>query len=177
MTRRRPKAAMNEHAQSQVFPITRCIVQGAFASKMREPALLELGVSHILNVGEGSNVLIPTPESFKTIVSFPIVDLDRIPDNTARTCLDHLHQMILEPGSKVYVHCIAGQNRSPVIVWLYLIACGIAPAKAKEIIARRNFDAIPDHGSLVDRSLVRLAQEHGRTCYLPHARPEALEPA
>ena len=39
--------------------------------------------------------------------------------------------MVIEPDSQVYIHCIAGQLRSPTALWLYLMACGVPPMGTK----------------------------------------------
>ncbi len=126
-----------------------------------------------MNVGEADSVLRAEDGPFVEVADVSLVDLTRIPDDVAVNCLDRLHGMILAPSSKVYVHCIAGWNRSPTIVWLYLVACGIDPDMAKQLIASQNLDAVPGHPRLVDSLLVTKVQSHGRN-YLPHPRPEAI---
>jgi hypothetical protein len=159
--------------RAQVYPITRGLFQGPFATGTRADDLLAAGVSHVLNVGEVASVL--PAGLFREVAWRPVVDLERVPDDVARDCLDCLHRMLAEPDSRVYVHCVAGWNRSPTVVWLYLVACGLDPIEAKQASGRRSLNAIPAHPKLVDEQLVRLAQEHGRSRYLPHPRPEALE--
>jgi protein-tyrosine phosphatase len=158
-----------------VYPITRALWLGPFASPERQPALLAGGVTHILNVGEAPSVLIPGGW-LREVAWLPIADLERIPDALAVACVDALHQMVCEPGSRVYVHCVAGWNRSPTVLWLYFVACGMDPCAAKALIVGQAWDAIPGHAALVDTELVRVVVAHGRK-YQPHARPEALEPA
>ena len=64
--------------------------------------------------------------------------VDRVmPDDLALTCLATLHRMVCESEARVYLHCIAGQNRSPTVLWLYLVACGLPPEQAKVIIEAR----------------------------------------
>jgi hypothetical protein len=66
------------------------------------------------------------------------------------------------PESKVYVHCLAGQNRSPTVVWLFLIACGLGPTKGKRFITNRVCDAVPGHAALVDHRLIEKVRDYGR---------------
>ena len=84
--------------------------------------------------------------------------------------------MVVESDSHVYIHCIAGQLRSPTVLWLYLVACGVEPQDAREWIEDRSPDASPGSTRMVDDSHVRFAQQHGLARYLPHPRAEALAP-
>jgi hypothetical protein len=168
-------ALLQQVMRARVFPITRGIAQGPFASPARADPLRAAGVTHLLNVGEAPSVLQAGAAAFREVVWHSLVDLAPIPPDVAQTCLDTLHSMLLEPGSRVYVHCVAGWNRSPTVVWLYLVACGLDPALAREAIARRSWDAVPAHPKLVTGDLVQFVQGHGRSAYLPHARPDVLE--
>ena len=161
----------------RVFPITRSICLGPFASPERLETLVSEGVTHILNVGEAESVLTASDGPFREVAWHPIVDLEAIPAESAIGCLRVLHRMVSEPGARVYVHCLAGQNRSPTVVWLYLIACGVLPAEAKSVIECRAWDAVPGHKRLVEAGLIETVKELGRHAFLPHPRPGALEPA
>src|SRR3954447_14965822 len=136
--------------RTQFFWITPRIAQGPFASEPRGVRLRAAGVTHILNVCEAPSVLAVGPGGFREVAWHPVEDLARIPNEDAIACIDALHRMLREPGSKVYVHCIAGQNRSPTMLWLYLVACGHDPAMAKRLIEGRNLDAVAGHARLVD---------------------------
>ena len=151
-----------EDFRTQFSWITPRIAQGPFASEPRGVRLRAEGVTHILNVGEAPGVLTAGPGGFREVAWQPVEDLARIPDEAAIACIDALHRMLGESGSKVYVHCIAGQNRSPTVLWLYLVACGHDPAAAKRLIEGRNMDAVAGHSRLVDEELIRRVVLHGR---------------
>ena len=123
--------------RKRIYRITRCIWLGPYASLERGEALRAAGISHILNVGEAPSVLAAEDGQIREVTWRPVLDLERIPDKIAIDCITHLHRMVCEPRANIYVHCIAGQNRSPTIVWLYLIACGSQPEIAKNMIVRR----------------------------------------
>ncbi len=161
----------------RVFPITRSLWVGPFASPERLPVLMQSGITHLLNVGDAPSVLTAQDGAFREVVWHPICDLQRIPEDDAADCLGHLHRMVCEPGASVYVHCIAGWNRSPTITWLYLIACGLSAATARSLIEGRAWDAVPGHSRLVDATILDFAQKLGLARFLPHPRPEALEPS
>jgi hypothetical protein len=158
-----------------IFQITRVFWQGRFAGPLRLPELRAAGITHILNVCEAPHVLTLTDGPFAELAAIAIDDLVTIPERAALESLDALHRMATAAESRVYVHCIAGCNRSPTVLWLYLVACGVDGEFAKEQIADRNIDAVPGHPRLVSAELVGQATQHGRQCYLPHPRPEALE--
>ncbi|MCU0880388.1 MAG: dual specificity protein phosphatase family protein [Pirellulaceae bacterium] len=157
-----------------MYPITQAIWQGRFAAPLRLAALREAGITHILNVCEAPAVLTVADGPFVEVCSFPIEDLVPIPIDVALDALETLHRMAAHPHSRVYVHCIAGCNRSPTILWLYLVACGVGRDVAEREISRRNIDAVPVHPRLIYPQLVEraIAHMHPR---LPHPRPAALE--
>lgn len=161
----------------RVFPITRSLWIGPFANPARRPTLIASHVTHILNVSEAPSVLSTADGPFREVAWIPITDLERVPDDVAIACLSALHRMVCEPEARVYIHCIAGQNRAPTILWLYLIACGLQVDRAKAMIEAGSRDAVPGHGRLVDGALVEVVRRFGADSLLPHPRPEALEPA
>ena len=150
-----------------VFWITKRIAIGQFVSEKRSAYLIERGITHILNVGEAESLAYVRSGSFQEVIDISINDLARIPDDLARKCVSSIHGILSLPDSKLYIHCIAGQNRSPTILWLYLLACGMDPDGAKQLITDRCPDAVPGHGSLVDDKLIVMIQEFGEANLRP----------
>jgi protein-tyrosine phosphatase len=161
----------------QVSAITKRIFLGPFLSPARASYLRTIAITHVLNVGDAPNFLSASDCGFCVIHHCPVVDLQLIPDEVAIQCVDALHAMLQAPGSKAYLHCVAGQNRSPTILWLYLIACGMSRIAAKELIEAAARDAVPAHKSLVDERLASLIEEHGRRSLPPHVDASVFEPA
>ncbi len=161
----------------RVYWITRRIAQGAFATDARAEYLLAEGITHVLNVSDAPSVVAAANGGFQCVRDCPVRDLERIPDDVAVRCLDALHAMLCDPGSKAYIHCTAGQNRSPVVLWLYLVACGLSRDKAAKMITDRSPDAVPVHSRLVDDQLVSLAQRRGRDHFLPLPDGDILSPS
>ncbi|HUE72848.1 MAG TPA: dual specificity protein phosphatase [Pirellulaceae bacterium] len=160
-----------------IFHITKCLWLGPFASPQRLSQLREAGITHVLNVSEAPSVLTVAQSGLADIRWHPLEDLSQLPVEETLACLAELHTMATLEASRVYVHCIAGQNRSPTVLWLYLVACGIGPDEAKEVIGRRAPDAVPGHGRLVSAELIAAAQDHGQRNFLPLSRGEIIEPA
>jgi hypothetical protein len=165
------------NVRQRVFPITTSLWLGPFASPERRPVLTAAGITHLLNVGEAPSVLAASDGPFREVAWHPITDLERMPDELAILCISTLHRMLCEPDARVYVHCIAGWNRSPTVVWLYLIGCGLPPEMARRIIEARAPDAIAGHSKLIDSTLVESVRQFGAQSFQPHPRPQALEPA
>jgi len=165
-----------ENMRSGVFWITRCIAQGAYPDNERVKALREKGITHILNVGGA-----PFEDSIKAHGFLetrwePFDDLVRIPNAVAITCINALFGMLRSPDSNVYIHCVAGQNRSPTILWLFYLSCGMDADVAKRMIEDRTLDAVAGHPKLVDDELIELVKAHGRSHFLPLRRSEIMEP-
>jgi len=171
------QAELEEAMRHRVYPITKRIGIGQFVTHGRAEYLRHHGYTHVLNVGEAESVVVPGPGGFQEVVDQSVEDLTRIPNDMAVRCLDALNRMLQVAGSKVYVHCVACQNRSPTIVWLYFLACGMGDTAAEERITVRCPDAVPGHTSLVDGRLLQLVREHGRRHFLPLHDANILEPA
>lgn len=126
-------------------------------------------------MGESPNQLTENDGPFKRLLWIPIEDLVLIPSATAIECVAALHEAVCDGDSNVYIHCIAGWNRSPTILWLYLAACGVEPEAAANLIGKSSYDAIPNHPKLIDSNLVNTICEYGAANFRPHPRPTALD--
>jgi protein-tyrosine phosphatase len=158
-----------------VFRITQCLSVGPFASPQRAGQLLGAGVTHVLNVSDVASEVSPA-HGFAEVAWVPTHDGKRLPRASMIEALNTLHRFASAPGSHVYVHCVAGQLRSPTVLWLYLIALGISRDDAQEWIESRAPDAVAGHHRMVDHEHVLLAQKHGLTHFFPHPRPELVVP-
>lgn len=159
-----------------MYRITQCLSVGPFASPERAADLLAAGVTHVLNVSDGPSVVAAGDGAFRAVEWFPLADGRRIAESRAVKLLDALHRMASDPDAHVYVHCLAGQQRAPTVLWLYLIACGFPPDAARDLIEERSPDAVPGHHRLVGPELVYHVQRHGLANYFPHPRGEVIVP-
>ena len=145
-----------------IYWITRRIAVRRFAKVDRAQRSLNHGLTHILNVADAPSLSQIVKAGFQSVADVPLQDLTLIPSEAAVRRLDLMHDTLSVPDVKLYVHCTAGQNRSPTVVWLYLVACGTPPEEAKQLIVARSPDAIPGNASLVDDELIEAAHQHGR---------------
>ena len=161
-----------------MFWITSCISQGGYPDDADFQRLRDAGITHLFNVD------LPYLDSdalkqmgFSGVLWKPIIDGRRIPDTDALSCLDALHEALQLPQSRVYVHCHAGIQRSPTILWLYFIACGLSPDEARDLIIRSSKHAAAPYPALCDVTLVNVIKDHGKRNYLPLRRAEILLPS
>ncbi len=159
-----------------MFQITRHIWLGRFASRLLLDNLQEARITHIVNVGESTPQLQLSDGPFRRIEWTPIEDLVPMQIPLAISSLTILHECICDADSNDYVHCVAGQNRSPTILWLYLTACGLELTAAKRLIESHSYDAIPGHPKLTTTALVAAVISHGSATFLPYPRPLAFQP-
>lgn len=156
----------------QIHAITPRIYLGPFLTPERAAYLLAEGVTHALNVSDAPSIIKPSIDGFVDVSECPLVDLTTVPDEVAKRIVDLMHQALRVPSEKIYVHCIAGKNRSPTAIWLFLIACGVQCAEAKRMIESKSFDAVPGHHALADSRLMEVVKEHGRELKLPRSLRE-----
>ena len=158
-----------------MYRVTHALAVGRYLTPERVPQALALGATHALNVSDAPNSV--APGALREVVYEPLVDFRRIPEARLIVILHALHRMASEPGALVYVHCLAGHQRSPTILWLYLIALGLPPDLARDWIEEASPDAVPGHDKLCDPDLVLFAQKYGAEFLTPVPRAEILQRA
>jgi hypothetical protein len=131
-------------AAVNVFKITPEVFQGAFPDDAAAKYLRQCGVSAILNVSGGT---LDSAAGFESL-AVPFPDGFPIPKDAIERSLLFMGKSI-KAGKKVFVHCSAGQNRSPTIVWLYLIFAGMTEEQAMKVFEGKTLDAVPGHPKLV----------------------------
>ena len=151
--------------------VTRCIALGPYPLN-KEEILAQAGITHVLYVGDGLYHTSFRKELFKETIEVPVEDLCEIPVPTAKRAISELHRMLhSDTNSKVYVHCSAGQNRSPNILWLYLTSVGLPPEYGIKLICSARLDAVPGNeimvpkGSSLIEEVQRFGKEHLQTVY------------
>lgn len=148
--------------QEGVYPVTTRIAIGRFPAPGRCDYLLEQRYTHLLNVSEAPSLASTGRAGFTEVRDMRIDDYLRIPTQEALAAVGTLHGMLNVPDSLVYLHCIAGQMRSPTVLWLYLLGLGMNEDDAKEMIVDHCPDAQPGHETLVDAKLTASIKEWGQ---------------
>ena len=154
--------------------MTNDIYVGRYASRGRLDELRDVNITDILNVSDTPSQLATDDGPFRSVTWIDIEDRTLIPIDVAINAIDTIHRSLIADEGRIYVHCMAGWNRSPTILWLYLLACGLVSDDAARLICAEAVDAIPGHSLLVDSNLIATVQSHGRDTYLPHRRPAAI---
>ena len=148
-----------------IFPVTETLLLGRFLTPERAKLLPGLGVTHVLNVSDAPSIVSPADAGMREISDLPIEDLQQLSVDVVREALTTIHRILHENDAAVLVHCTACQNRSPTIVWLYLIACGVEPDQAAAMVTSVVRDAVPGHSSLASSDLVEWARQFGDTLF------------
>ena len=159
-----------------MFQISNSIWQGRFAADRLLTSLQFVGITHILNVSETPNLLSTDDGPFRKIYQIPMRDGEPIPLDVAVECIKTMHDCLCEDDSRLYIHCVAGWNRSPTVLWLYMIACGLDSDAATAQICRASIDAVPAHPKLITPHLVNAINEYGELHLRPHPNISVLEP-
>lgn len=110
--------------------ITPRIYQGGWLRPQHIPELLQLGITHILNLDLPYEDSSPFIEADLKIHNLYIRDQCLMTPQLVRDALDIIDTSLSPPAHKIYIHCIEGVSRSPTISWLYLIHKGLSPEEA-----------------------------------------------
>ena len=157
-----------------LFQITHSIWIGPFASDRLLSSLQLFGITHILNVSDAANQLTEAEGPFLRMPWMPIRDGATIPTDGAVATLNTLHECVCDNNAIVYIHCIAGHHRSPTVLWLYLVSCGLDPFDANSLITNSSARAEPMNSKLLSPQLVDVVRKHGESSFRPHPRKIAI---
>lgn len=170
-------APQADDARAGVYRVTAATLVGPYPGPGQVAALHARGVTHILNLASSTSDLQAGRDGFAEVLARPVEDFEQFLGWWMCDTLDHMHRMLSDvPDAKLFVHCHAGQQRAPTILWLYLCACGMPPGRASDWIRAAKPDAQPGHRALVDGPALATAIAHGAARFLPLARPEIIAP-
>ena len=112
--------------------ITSRIYQGGWIVPQDIPELVQLGITHILNLDLPYEDSLAFREANLTLRNLYIPDYCLMKPQLVREVIDVIEESLSSPSHKLYIHCIVGVSRSPTISWLYLIHTGLCPEDAAE---------------------------------------------
>ena len=130
----------------QLISVEANIFQSRYISPSDIAPLKSLGITHILNLTDCQHLFLDELiESGFVVKHIYLEDCVPIDNETAVEIVDYIHESVRNPENKIYVHCIAGINRSPTAIWLYLLSKGYSEqdAAAKIMSGQKNL-VVPD---------------------------------
>ena len=110
--------------------ITSQIYQGGWILTQDIPELVQLGITHILNLDLPYTDPLPFLESNITLHNVEIMDDCLMTPQLVRDAIEVIDKSLSSPDHKIYIHCVEGVSRSPTITWLYLIHTGLSHEEA-----------------------------------------------
>ena len=114
--------------------VTSRIYQGGWLRALHIPELVQLGITHILNLDLPYTDPLPLMEANITMHTVPIRDYCLMTPQRVREVMEVIDISLSSPRNKSYIHCVAGVSRSPTVSWLYLIHTGLSPEEATAIV-------------------------------------------
>lgn len=144
-----------------MYRITPCLSVGPYPHGDRVAALVAANVTHVLNVSNSHSDTATLNANFREVCDVPMLVDGRLPEADVLHALDQLVRMTAESPAHVYVHCVYGQQRSPTVLWLFLVACGVDPEAARLMIETRAPAATAGHPRLVGPEIVTAVRQHG----------------
>lgn len=154
------------------YPVTARLSVGPFVSPERAAGLVASGVTDLLNVSDSRSWPEIFAAGFRSVHWIPIADCVPIDPELVCEALAVLDQLFVQPGAHVLVHCLAGQNRSPAIIWLYLRSLGVNAEVARSMIEDVAPHAVGGHPLLLSPETIdamvghRLARDEALTAQL-----------
>ncbi|UCE33832.1 MAG: dual specificity protein phosphatase family protein [Deltaproteobacteria bacterium] len=111
--------------------ITSQIYQGGWLRPQDIPELVQLGITHVLNLDlPYTTDPLPFVEANITVHNAYIRDHCLMLPQLVREVIEVIDRSLSSPGNKIYIHCVEGVSRSPTITWFYLIYTGLSPEEA-----------------------------------------------
>lgn len=143
-----------------IYWVTPRLGVGPFASPARALALMLAGVTDILNVSDSRTFPETLAVGFRSVIWVPIADFVPISEEDTGAILTSLDAMFLTSDAVVFVHCLAGHNRSPTAIWLYLRSLGVNAEVAQRLIEQANPRAVGGHPMLISAETTQAVTAH-----------------
>ena len=143
-----------------IYWVTPRLGVGPFVSPTRALALQLAGVTDILNVSDARTFPETLQVGFRSVVWVPMADFVPIMEEDVCSILTALDKMFLSPKPTVLVHCLAGHNRSPTAIWLYLKSLGVNAEVARQMIEVASSKAVGGHPLLLSSETINAMVAH-----------------
>jgi len=114
----------------------------AVISLAGEKALVEKGITHVLNMATEVDYRYPIPQHID-VLKIPTIDGVVMADEDIEKAIEYITKAITRENGKVLVHCAGGQSRSAGAVIAYLISVGFDYADAESLVKTSNPSANP----------------------------------
>ena len=136
--------------------ITSQIYQGGWLRPKHIPELVQLGITHILNLDLPYTDPLPLIEANIALHNIYIRDYSLMTPQLVREVIETIVKSLSSPDHKIYIHCVEGVSRSPTIAWLYLIHTGLSPEDASARIKPNPvlYDAAIVQQLIANRSII-----------------------
>ena len=114
---------------------------GLEAMPERLAALAGVGITHFVDLTSVHDPVpvyqpLPGPQGAGRRVSHPITDFG-VPSVSGMQAILRDIQAALDQGGKVYLHCRAGIGRTGTVAATWLVAQGLSPEQALDLLARK----------------------------------------
>ena len=143
--------------------ITERILRNGYPTLNDAEGLVGLGVTDLVNLDRDYPNEKALVEMGLDLHQHFVPDVTPIERELAVTIISTMRSVLSDPARTVYVHCEAGRNRSPTVIWLYLLSIGHSKESASEMVRSPNNLLIVPNGLLVselDLSIFEYWQDH-----------------
>ena len=114
---------------------------GVEALPERLAALANAGITHFVDLTSAEDPVpvyqpVPSPQGVAQRINHPITDFG-VPSEQGMQAILRDMQAALDQGGKVYLHCRAGIGRTGTVAATWLVAQGLPPQQALDLLAEK----------------------------------------
>jgi len=137
------------------------IFQNGYISPDDIKHLKSLGITHLLNLHKPYPYLDEFIEAGFFVKQTFLHDLTPIETQIAVEIIDYIYNSISQEKNKIFIHCLAGTNRSPAVIWLYYLSIGYSVEEStKRIISTNKYLVVPDPIFISNLNLELIKNRH-----------------
>ncbi|HEU4407541.1 MAG TPA: hypothetical protein VFS43_19905 [Polyangiaceae bacterium] len=139
----------------------RIAIGGMIGTAANVASLRRERVTHVINLQQGFDDAPILAGTGVALCWLGVPDaLPSFPEGALRRAVEFARGAALDPGYRLYLHCMAGRSRSPLFAYAILRSAGWGGSDAAAAIARADAAALlrPEHADAVERFL---RSDHG----------------